>query len=310
MASIRQEGTTLHIETTGYQAAVATEGYVSGVMPGSFVDKRTGARDPGYGLAIVDFLLEPGADDAATPADLRYAWGEALLLHGNIPKRFVELPQICTQAGKLPFEIVEGRNFVAVRQWFRWTIARPPYQPGSLWEQWLVFPDGVRWFLAWDQVTSANDVDCLLLRMDMPGHIKHQRGDTFQQIYLSYRGCLPAEVFAEDFPPDARYFYRREEGSPPQRFIRACQLSNDAWLAGMALEPSAVYEAWCHQRGYVCLIQEIGGRAVRAGETFGAVHLIGYFEDMADIEQTFDAHKGATALRVHSSGWELHTHTE
>jgi hypothetical protein len=26
------------------------------------------------------------------------------------------------------------------------------------------------------------------------------------------------------------------------------------WLAGMTLDPSEVCEAWCHQRGYVCLL--------------------------------------------------------
>src|SRR5438874_2784089 len=32
------------------------------------------------------------------------------------------------------------------------------------------------------------------------------------------------------------------------------------WLAGMTLDPGVVSEAWCHQRGYVCLIEEFGGR--------------------------------------------------
>ncbi|MFA0749598.1 MAG: hypothetical protein SLRJCFUN_000001, partial [Candidatus Fervidibacter sp.] len=162
MATVRWDGSILRIETDCYYAAVRTEGYVSGVMGGSFVDKRTGSRDLGFGLAVVDFLLEPGADDETTPPDLRYRWGDKI--HGNIPKRYVELPQICTQAKKLPVQIVEGKKFVAIRQWFTWTIACPPYRAGSRWEQWLVFPDGVRWFLAYDKVTSANTVNCLLLR--------------------------------------------------------------------------------------------------------------------------------------------------
>jgi hypothetical protein len=296
MATVRWDGSILRIETDSYHAAVQTEGYVSGVMGGSFVDKRTGGRDLGFGLVIVDFLLEPGADDETTPADLRYHWGD--LVHGNLPKRYVELPQICTQAKKLPVQIVEGKKFVAIRQWFTWTIARPPYRPGSQWEQWLVFPDGVRWFLAYDRVTSANTVDCLLLRMDMPSHIRHQRGDTFRQVYLSYHGFIPSDAFVDDFPPDARYLYRREDGKVPERFIRAYQLRNGVWLAGMALHPPIVYEAWCHQRGYVCLIQEIGGMKVKAGETFGAVHLVGFFDDLAEMERTFDAHKNARSLVV------------
>lgn len=90
------------------------------------MDKGTGSRDVGFGSVIVDFLIEPGADDETTPSDLRYCWGDAV--HGNIPKRCVELPQICTQAKKLLFDAVEGKNFVAVRQRFTWTIARPPYK--------------------------------------------------------------------------------------------------------------------------------------------------------------------------------------
>jgi hypothetical protein len=167
---------------------------------------------------------------------LRYSWGDKI--HGNIPKRFVELPQICTQAKKLPFEIFEGKNFVAVKQWFNWTIARPPYKPGSRWEQLLVFPDKVRWFLAYDKVTSVNTVDCLLLRMDMPGHIRHQGGDSFRQVYLSYHGFISASAFIEDFAPDERFLYRREDGKVPEKFIRAYQLRNGVWLAGDDFAPT------------------------------------------------------------------------
>ena len=303
MATVQQDGSVLRIETAGYYAAVQTEGYVSGVMAGSFVDKRTGGCDLSFGLGIVDFLLEPGADDETIPPAVRYHWGDPL--HGHIPKRYVALPQICTQAKQLPFEIVEGKDFVAVRQWFTWDVARPPYEPGSCWEQWLVFPDGVRWFFACDKVTSANTVDSLFLRIDMPGHLKHEEGDAFEQIYLSYHGDIPSGAFIDDFPPDDRYLYRREAGHVPQRFVRAYQLPNDVWLAGMTLEPTAVYEAWCHQRSYVCFIQEIGGWQVRAGEDFGAVHLIGFFDDIAEMAGVFDAHKGATTLRVGGDSWEL-----
>ena len=302
MATVQQNGSILQIETDTYQAAVRTEGYVSGVMAGSFVDKRTGARDQSFGLCIIDFLLEPGRDDDATPEALRYHWGDAV--HGDIPKRYVALPQICTQAQKLSFEIVEGKDFVAVRQWFTWTVARPPYQPGSQWEQWLVFPDGIRWFFAYDKVTSVNTVNSLFLRMDMPGHIKHQRGDTFDQIHLSYHGDISSDQFTADFSPNAQFLYQR--GSEvPQRFIRAYQLPNDIWLAGMTLDASAVYEAWCHQRGYVCMIQEIGGQQVRAGESFGAVNLVGFFEDVAEMGRVYDAYKGATVLHVEGDQWHL-----
>ena len=303
MATVRRDGSILCVETDRTSAAVQTEGYVSGVKGGSFVDKSTGACDQGFGLCIVDFLLEPGHDDDSTPPALRYHGGN--LVHGHIPKRYVELPQICTQAKQLTTEIVEGDGFIAVRQEFTWTVARPPFKPGSRWEQWLVFPDGARWFLAYDKVTSVNTVEALILRIDMPGHIRHYRGDTFEQIYLNYHGCIPSQEFLKNFRPDARYLYRREVDNLPQRFIRAYQLRNGPWLAGMTLEPSEVYEAWCHQRDYVCLIQEIGGTRVEAGESFGAVHLVGWFEDLTEMEQVFDAYKGATSLHVEGTQWRL-----
>jgi hypothetical protein len=305
MATVNQEEKALRIETDCYQATIQTEGYVSGVSAGSFIDKRTGVSDLSFGLCIVDFLLEPGADDEETPADFRYHWGDAI--HGDIPKRYVELPQICTQARKLPYEIVEDGGFVAVQQWFNWDSARLPYTGGSLWEQWLVFPDGVRWFLAYDKVTSVNAIDSLILRMDMPGHIKHQKGDDFDRIYLSYHDYISSKAFIEDFPPDASYLYQRQTGKIPKRFIRAYQLPNGTWLAGMALDPSIVYEAWCHQRGYVCMIQEIGGSPIRAGESFGAVHLVGFFESIEEMKNVFDTYQGAKTIQVETGGWTLET---
>ena len=303
MATVQRDRSILCVETDRYSVAVQTEGYVSGVMGGSFADKSTGARDQGFGLCIVDFLLEPGHDDDSTPPALRYQGNN--LVHGQIPKRYVELPQICTQAKQLSAKIVEGDGFVAIRQEFTWTVARPPHKPGSRWEQWLVFPDGVRWFLAYDKVTSVNTVDALMLRIDMPGHIRHNSGDTFEQVCLSYDGCIPSQTFLENFPPDARFLYQRSEDKVLQRFIRGYQLHDGLWLAGMTLEPSVVYEAWCHQRDYVCMIQEIGGRRVEAGESFGAVHLVGWFEDLSEMEQVFDTYKDATALHVEDSEWRL-----
>src|SRR4051794_31289845 len=52
-------GSRIKVEAGRYRASIATEGYVSGVAAGSFVDTETGARDPGFGLGIVAFLLEP-----------------------------------------------------------------------------------------------------------------------------------------------------------------------------------------------------------------------------------------------------------
>jgi hypothetical protein len=70
----------------------------------------------------------------------------------------------------------------------------------------------------------------------------------------------------------------------------------------MALDPAAVYEAWCHQRGYVCFIEEFGGRRASAGEWQGAVHLVGYFDGIAEMEQTYDTLRGALSLHVSPEG--------
>lgn len=302
MATIREEGKRLLIETTEFQAAIQTEGYVSGVAEGSFVDRRTGGKDPGFGLLIADFLLEPGADSPNTPPNRRYPYRDAY--HGNIPKRFVALPQICTQAKALPHEITRGEGYVAVRQWHTWDVACPPYKAGSKWEQTLLFPDGKRWFLGWDRFACADATKQAMMRMDMPCHIRHHGGDVFKQVYLSYRGTIPQHDFHQNFAPDARFLYRRDEKRIPKRFIRAMQLDNGVWLAGMALEASVVYEAWCHQRDYVCFIQEFGGRAAKAGEWVGAVNLVGYFDSIAEMEQVYDAHQGAVGLALSPEGWK------
>ncbi|MEM2702914.1 MAG: hypothetical protein QXR45_07110 [Candidatus Bathyarchaeia archaeon] len=292
----------IYVETDFLKTTIRTEGYVSGVA--SLIDKSTGARDLGFGLDIVDFLLEPGDDrNLPIPEEYRYRWGDKI--HGNIPKRFVELPQICTQAKRLPFEIFRGRNFVAIKQWFKFTIATLDRLPGSLWEQWLIFQNGRRFFISCDKITSANDVDSLILRIDMPGHIKHNRGDTFESIYLSYYGFIPAIEFLEDFPPDARFFYRRGVNQQPQRFIRAYKIRGGPWLAGMTLNPSIVYESWCHQRGYVCMIQEIGGYPVRKTESFSAVHIIGFFNSVEEMNKLYDAYRECNSTVLCENGYRL-----
>ena len=139
----------------------------------------------------------------------------------------------------------------------------------------------------------------------MPSHIKHKKGDSFKQIYLSYHGYIAAKEFEIDFAPDTRYLYQRTKDRAPERFIRAYQLNNGYWLAGMTLDPSIVYEAWCHQRSYVCMIQEIGGWPIKSGESFGVVNLIGFFENVGEMEQTFDQYQGINEIQITKSGWHL-----
>src|SRR5947209_8304082 len=293
--TVQESADFIQIDTDAIQAKIRKKGYVSGIAAGSFLDKKTGARDLGFGLHIMDFLLAPGWRDDGYTRDAK--------VHGNLPKHYVEGPQICTQAKELKPEVIRGDGFVAVRQSFRYTQPAPGLKAGSRWEQTLVFQPGVRYVLSSERITSANDVDDLFYRIDMPGHIKHRQGDNFTQVYLSYLDRpIPAAEFRDNFAPDARYLYQRREGHVPQRMIRAYQVKPDdkpgPWLAGMTLDPAEVSEAWCHQRGYVCFIEELHGKHVRAGESFGAAYVVGFFDDVAEMEKVYDHYKGKRALVV------------
>lgn len=309
---ITEDADQILISTSTLEAGIRKRGYVSGVYRQTFLDKKTGFRDPGFGLDIVDWIMEPGSDLAyrdQLPADLKYVFGD--LYHGNIPKRSIEGPQICTKARELSPEVIRGDGFVAVKTAFRYTLAAPGKKPGSVWDQTIVFPAGKRYFISCDKVTSANDSDGLFLRIDMPGHVKHNRGDTFSEVYLSYIGHLPPTEFFEDFPPDKKFLYRRGESTTPRRFIRAYHLrdpqtgASGPWLAGMTLDPGIVSEAWCHQRNYICMIEEFGGFPVRAGQSFSAAFIVGYFDSIEEMERVYDQHAGARELVVDNGRWEL-----
>lgn len=305
----------IRIETDVLRAAVRKRGYVSGVAGGSFVDKQTGFHDAGFGLDIVDWVMEPG-DDAAyrdrLPTEMIYDFDN--LVHGRIAKRCVEGPQICAQAKQVAPRIIQGGDFVAVKTRHAYTLAAPGKKTGSVWEQTLVFFPSERYFVSSDAITSVNGGD-LFLRIDMPGHIRHDRGDTFSEVYLSYAGRIPASAFFEDFPPDAKFLYARSGRKPPKRFIRAYRLRDPKtgrggpWLAGMTLLPSVVREAWCHQRGYVCLIEEFGPPPdrlpLRPGNTFSAAFIVGLFDSIAEMHRVYDRYAGHTAIAVSESGWTL-----
>ena len=292
----------INIETDSLRASIAKRGYVSGIAAGSFVDKKTGAKDIGFGLHIMDFLLAPGWADDGYERDPK--------VHGNLPKHYVEGPQICTQAKELHPQIIRGDNFVAIQMSYRYNKPAPGMKPGSLWEQTIVFQPGVRYVLSGEQITSANTVDDLFYRLDMPGHIKHHGPDTFEQVYLSYFDKpIPASEFDRDFAPDEKFLYQRREGHIPQRMIRAYQVKLNGkpgpWLAGMTLDPSEVAEAWCHERGYVSFIEELHRKHVTAGETFGAAYVIGWFDNIPQMQQVYDEFKGATRLVADRAGFRL-----
>jgi hypothetical protein len=309
---VTEDSTRITIVGPSLEASVRKSGYVSGVEGRSLLDRKTGVRDLGFGLDIVDWLMEPGSDEAyrsQLPGDLPYLFNNRH--HGQRAKRSIEGPQICTKAGSLSPKVTTGKDFVAIRQDYRYRLAAPGKVAGSTWEQTLVFPAGKRYFLAADRITAANDGDATFLRIDMPGHIKHKGGDTFSEVYLSYLGKIPAAEFRDDFAPDEKYLYLREAGKVPRRFIRAYRTHDPQtgkegpWLAGMTLDPAGVSEAWCHQRGYVCLIEEVGGRPISAGQSFGAAYVVGFFDTIEEMERVYDEYAGHDALEVTDQGWKL-----
>ncbi len=320
---VQQDADRITIVSPEIEAAIRTQGYVSGIAAGSFLDKRTGFRDAGFGLDIVDWILEPGSDEAyrnRLDRELIYQFNNPY--HGKSAKRAVEGPQICTQAKQVSPEIIRGRDFIAVRTSYSYSTAAPGKHTGSTWTQTVVFPEGKRYFISSDRIDSKNRSDAMFLRIDLPGHIRHTKGDSFSEIYLSYlegtrpdaegERTIPACEFFEDFAPDEKFNYRRDQISElPRRFIRAYRLRDPKtgragpWLAGMTLNPSVVYEAWCHQRGYVCMIEEIGGRPIEPGESFSAAYIIGFFDSIQQMHEVYDQHLGFLGLTVSEAGWKL-----
>ncbi len=162
-----------------------------------------------------------------------------------------------------------------------------------------------------DRIDAVNSSEAMFLRTDLPGHIRHDKGDRFTQVYLSYLGKIPSNQFLENFAPDEKFQYVRNDKAIPERMIRAYQLRDPEtkkigpWLAGMTLDPGIVSEAWCHQRGYVCMIQEFGGQPIKAGESFQATYIIGYFDNFEEMQKVYDRYKGMTGIEVTKDRWKL-----
>jgi len=337
---VSEEDRAIKIETDKLEAVIPKKEprhWMTGIEKGSFLDKTTGFREVGDGLMVVDWLMEAGSDEAygdqlQAPDGHgvgRYSWytNEAdparragvLIAHGSSHrKRIVEGPQLCHRMKPVQPGVIQGEDFIAVTTTYRYEYAAPGRNVGSRWTQLIVFPKGERFFLLMDRIDSANDSEEMFLRNDTPGCIRHERGDTFSEIYLSYlsgpRGLrIPSSEFFTPFPPDLKFGYRRDTHRTPEHFIRAYHLKDKntgedgPWLAGLTLEPSVVYEAWCSQRvgGIIVMIEEIHGKPVRAGETFSAAHLVGYFDTVEEMLNVYDRYKGHTALSADASGWRL-----
>ncbi len=339
-ARVHESDRAISVETDQLEAVIAKKNprqWMTGIEKGSFLDKTTGFREVGDGLMVIDWLMEAGSDAAWADRVLapdgngvgRYTWytnetdparrSYALFAHGSSQrKRMVEGPQLCHRMKPVQPEIIRGKDFVAVKTTYRYEYAAPGRKPGSRWTQLIVFPQGVRYFLLMDRIDSVNDSDEMFLRGDVPGCVRHKKGDTFSEIYLSYlngsKGLrIPAREFFEPFPPDQKFGYRRDTHPLARHFIRAYHLRDrktgkeGPWLAGLTLEPSVVYEAWCSQRpgDIIVMIEEVHGKPVKAGQSFSAAHVVGYFDTIAAMHQVYDRFKGHTALAADASGWRL-----
>ena len=321
-ARVTENDDSIKIETDAIEAVIPKKNpkcWMTGIEKQSLLDKKTGFREAGDGLCLVDWLMEPGSDEAWSSqlkeAD-RYLFNNEY--HGKRAKHLVEGPQLSNSKKAVQPQIIRGKDFVAVTTTYRYDYAiAPGRKSGSLLTQVFVFPKGKRYFFAMNRIDSANDSDALFLRGDMPGSLRHERGETFSEIYLSYFGGsdglrIPSSEFLKAFPPDERFNYRRDANTVPDRFIRAYHLRDPKtgkqgpWLAGMTLDPSAVYEAWCCQwTGIVIFIEECGGRPIKAGQSFSTAFVVGYFDSIDEMSAVNDRYKGHTALSVDESGWRL-----
>lgn len=322
-ARVTEDDRAVKIETDKLEAVVAKnhpKQWMTGIEKHSFLDKTTGFHEVGDGLMVVDWLMEAGSDDAwreqLKPTD-RYLFND--LNHGSShPKRMVEGPQLCPWMKPVQPELITGKDFVAVKTSYQYEYAAPGRQTGSRWTQLIVFPQGKRYFLLMDKIDTVNDSDEMFLRNDTPGCVRHEQGDTFSEMYLSYlsgpKGLrIPSSEFFTPFPPDLKFGYRRDTHQVPKTFIRAYHLRDKVtgkdgpWLAGLTLEPSVVYEAWCSQRpgNIIVMIEEVHGRPIKAGQSFSAAHIVGYFDSIEEMHALYEQYKGHTALEADAGGWRL-----
>jgi hypothetical protein len=339
-ATVTDDGRAIKIETDKLEAVIPKNNpkhWMTGIEKGSFLDKQTGFREVGDGLMVVDWLMEAGSDAEWSEQVIapdgngvgRYSWFEnfseperreyARMSHGSSHrKRMVEGPQLCHRMKPVEPEVIRGDDFVAVKTTYKFEYAAPGRQPGSQWTQLVVFPKGARYFVLMDKVDCVNSSPEMFLRNDTPGCVRHEKGDTFSEMYLSYLSgpeglVIPAKEFFEPFPPDLKFGYRRDTHKLPSSFIRAYHLrdpktgADGPWLAGLTLDPEVVYEAWASMRpgGIIVMIEEVYGKPVKAGQSFSAAHIVGYFADIPSMHKVYDEYRGNTKLVVDERGWRL-----
>src|SRR6266581_463775 len=133
---VTEDDRAIKIETDKLEAVIPKRNpkqWMTGIEKGSFLDKTTGFREIGDGLMVVDWLMEPGSDEAWSDKVIapdghgvgRYTWhtnetdparrSYALMAHGGSHrKRMVEGPQLCHRMKPVQPEVVQGKDFIAV----------------------------------------------------------------------------------------------------------------------------------------------------------------------------------------------------
>ncbi len=53
------------------------------------------------------------------------------------------------------------------------------------------------------------------------------------------------------------------------------------------------------------MIEEIHGKPVKAGDRFGAAHLVGFFDSIEEMHTVYQRYKEHTGLVVDENGWRL-----
>jgi hypothetical protein len=231
-AKVTETENALKIETDLLEAVIPKKNpkqWMTGIEKGSFLDKTTGFREAGDGLMVVDWIMEADSDEdyadqlqapdgngvgaylwhthETTPERIAYA----INAHGKTHrKRAVEGPQLCHRMKPVQPAVIRGKDFIAITTNYRYEYAAPGRNAGSRWTQRIVFPKGQRYFVLMDKIESVNDSPEMFLRNDTPGCVRHERGDSFSEMYLSYLSGpdglrIPSSEFFTPFAPDEKF---------------------------------------------------------------------------------------------------------
>ncbi len=147
------------------EAAIRKKGYVSGVKANSLLDRRTGFRDIGFGLDIVDWIMERGATRRIAASSTRNLCTSSATRTTGRPPNGPSKGRKSARRRRCSTRACCGeKTSLAVQQKFNYRTAAPGKNTGSLWEQTLVFPAGSAGSRRWTrspQRTPATRCSCV-----------------------------------------------------------------------------------------------------------------------------------------------------